>query len=100
MAQIITKELAIKIAKTLKAQIVKFKGRPHDLAVIHHEGQVVAQFSIRHGSNKELGHDFIPRDLNISPRNARLLGQCPLKREHYIQLLIERGLIRGPESTG
>ena len=77
--------------------MVKIKGRPHDLAVIRHKGQVIAQFSIRHGSEKGLGHDFIPRDLHLSPRNARLLGQCPLQREDYIQLLAERGLIREPD---
>jgi hypothetical protein len=96
MARIITKELAQRIAKKLDAQIVS-SGKAHDIAYVYHEGQLIAQFGIRHGSKKDLGHDHVPRDLHIGPSQAKRLGQCPLSRDGFIQLLRERGLIQQPE---
>lgn len=89
----ITKELAHKIAAKLKAQIDDRPGRPHDIASVYHNGKLVATFGIRRGSSKELGHDHIPRDLQIRPREARLLGQCPWSREDWIAVLSARGVI-------
>ncbi len=95
MARIITKELALKIAKKLDAQIVK-EGA-HDIAQVFHEGRLVAQFGIRRGSEKDKGHDHIPRDLHLGPGRARLLGQCPMKREDWIHEMIDQGRIDPPE---
>jgi hypothetical protein len=41
---VITKELAIKIAEKLEAQIVR-KG-PHDVALVRHGGKLIARFGI------------------------------------------------------
>jgi len=43
---IITKELALKIVKKLKAKVVT-RAKPHDIALVNHEGKIVAQFGIR-----------------------------------------------------
>ncbi len=93
----ITKELAVKIAKKLNAVAIKSRSKAHDLFAVEYQSQVVAEISIRRGSRKDLGHDHVPRDLHVSPRNARLLAQCPLSREEYFQLLREQGLINLPE---
>jgi hypothetical protein len=90
---VITKELALKIAAKLKADIDERPTRPHDLAKVYHEGRLIAVFGIRRGSKKELGHDHIPRDLHIRPNQARLLGQCPWSKDDWIAALQERGLI-------
>lgn len=90
---IITKELALKIAKKLQAEVKVRKGSPHDMATIYHEGRLIALFGIRRGSRKDLGHDHVPRNIYLSPHNARLLGQCPLSREEWLQQLVDRGLI-------
>ena len=89
----ITKELALKIAKKLGAKIDRSAGKAHDLAMVYHDGDLVAQFGIRRGSRKDAGHGHIPRDLRIRPREARLLAQCPLTREGWLAILAEKGLL-------
>ena len=90
---VITKELALEIAKKLKATILERKKKPHDIAQVYHKGQLVASFGIRRGSRKNLGHDFIPAQIHVGPHHARLLGQCPMSREEWINQLAEKGLI-------
>lgn len=87
---IITKELANKIVRKLKAKVVKRK-RPHDIALVYNEGKMVAQFGVRRGSNKELGHDHIPEQIFLRPREARLLAQCPMSREDWVKIITEKG---------
>ena len=90
---LINKELALRIARKLKAKIEKRPGRPHDLACVYEGGKLVAQFGIRRGSNRELGHDFIPENLFIGPHDARDLGLCPRSREWWINELERKGLL-------
>lgn len=89
----ITKELAVKIAKKLKASIIERNNRPHDIAQVYHEGKLIAMFGIRRGSNKNLGHDHIPSQIFVRAKEAKLLGQCPLSREEWIEILKEKGKI-------
>ena len=93
MARVITKELALKIVRKLKGSLIKAKSKAHDLYEVEHAGLVVAFISIRRGSGKDLGHDYISKDLHISTGNARRLAQCPLSRDGYIVLLREQGLV-------
>ena len=51
------------------------------------------QIILWRGSEKDKGHDHMPKDLHIGPSKARLLGQCPLTRDAYLDLLREQGLI-------
>ncbi len=85
----ITKELAEEIAKKLKAK--KRTGTAHDIALIHHEGKLVASFGIRRGSRKDTGHDHIPGQIFLGARNARLLGECPLSRNDWLKIMGEKG---------
>ena len=94
---IITKELALRIVKKLKAKMHTRPDRPHDLACVFEGGKLIAQFGIRRGSNKEQGHDHIPDQLFVRPRDAKLLGQCPLSREAWVKILTEKGMTgQGP----
>ena len=97
MARVITKELALKIVRKLNATLVRAKSKAHDLYEVEHAGLVVAFVSIRRGSKKDLGHDYIPKDLHISTGNARRLAQCPLSRQGYIELLREQRLVPADE---
>jgi len=90
---IITKELALRIVKKLKAEIRTRPNRPHDLACVFEGGILIAAFGIRHGSNKNLGHDHIPDDLHVHPWEAKLLGQCPLSRDEWLTILTKKGLV-------
>jgi len=92
MSRIITKELALRIARKLDAEIVP--GKKHDAAEVCHKGEVIAWFGIRKGSDKDLGHDHVPGDLFITPHEARLLGQCPLSKDAWIRILEGKGKIR------
>jgi hypothetical protein len=95
--RIITKELALRIVKKLEAQIHPRGNKPHDIAMVFHKGQCIAQFGLRRGSEKDLGHDHVSRDLHLGPHKARLLAQCPLTRDQWIQIMRDKGLLS--EST-
>jgi hypothetical protein len=83
----ITKEHAKKIAKKMKAIIVKGT-KAHDYALVYHDGVIVAQFGIRRGSKKNLGHGHIPGDLQLSPHDTVLLANCPLSRDEWIRRVV------------
>jgi hypothetical protein len=92
--RIITKQHALDIAEKLKAVLqTSKKQRPHDLYGVFEEGVLVAAFGIRRGSNKEAGHDHLPKQLFVGPKDAKDLAQCPMSREQYIQKLKQRGKI-------
>jgi hypothetical protein len=93
MATIITKELAEEIAKKLQAVCNAKPNRPHDLYVVYHEGRRIAQFGIRRSSRKDQGHDHIPGEIHVSPNQARLLGQCPMTREEWVNEMVRKGVI-------
>ena len=91
--RIITKEHALKIVKKLEAQVSSRGNKPHDIALVFHRGQLIASFGLRRGSEKDLGHDHISKDLHLGPHKARLLAQCPLTREQWIEIMKSKGLI-------
>lgn len=92
MARQVTKQLAIVILDKLHATLVK-SGKAHDEYRVEHGGRVIAMTSLRRGSEKDLGHDHMPRDLHISPNQAKKLGQCPWKHEDFIRCLQDKGII-------
>jgi len=98
MARIITKELAVKIAKKLDATISR-TGGAHDLAAVFEDGILVASFGIRRASKKDKGHDHIPADIHVGPRFAKGLGQCPKSREEWIEVLREKGILPPREDS-
>jgi hypothetical protein len=100
MARIITKELALKIVKKLKATLIKTRSKRHDEYVVHEHGQQVAILSIRRSSEKDKGHDYLSRDLHVSSRQAKELGQCPWSREDYIDCLREKEILPPIETEG
>jgi hypothetical protein len=93
MARIITKELAEKIVSKLAGVKVTSHSKAHDQYAVYHGEVVIAYLSIRRGSEKDKGHDHIPKDLQISPNQAKRLAQCSWSLEDYLQHLRERGLL-------
>ena len=91
--RIVTKELALKIVKKLEAQVFSRDKKAHDIAMVFHNGQCIAQFGLRRGSEKDLGHDHVSRDLHLGPHKARLLAQCPLTRDQWIEIMREKRLL-------
>lgn len=89
---VITRELADKIVKKLKAKVVK-QGSAHEILGVFCEDKMVASFGIRRGSKKNQGHDHIPSNIFVSPREAKLLGQCPLSREEWVEIIKEKGKV-------
>ena len=57
MARVITKQLALKIVRKLKASMIKGKSKAQDLYEVEYGGLVVAFISIRRGSKKDLGQE-------------------------------------------
>jgi hypothetical protein len=90
MARIITKELAIKICDKLQGVLMPTKNAVHDVYGVYYNNQLIAQFGIRHGSNKEAGHDHIQKALNVSTGFTKQLAICTKSREDYLR---ERDLL-------
>jgi len=64
--------------------------RNHVRVAVHVEGTYIGSYGISRGS-KELPHDYIPKQIGITSREARDLSRCPLSRDGYIELLRQRG---------
>ena len=92
MARIVTKELAIKILKKLGASKIR-SGKAHDDFEVEYQGVVIVSTSLRRGSEKDLGHDHMPSDLHIGKSQAKRLGQCPLSKQEYLDILQENGFL-------
>jgi hypothetical protein len=91
MARIITRELADKIAKKLKATIDRSSSKSHDMVQVFEDGVLITQFGIRRGSEKDKGHDHIPGLIGVGPAFAKLLGQCPKSRDQWLDAVREKG---------
>lgn len=84
MARIITKELAIKIRDKLGAIKMPERSSAHDVYGIYYNNQVVGLIGIRRGSEKDKGHDHIPRAINVSPGFAKQIGICNKYLDDYL----------------
>ena len=63
MGRVITKELAVRIAKKLRAEVTT-ESAAHDMAYVYHEGRLVASFGIRRAAEKDKGHDHVPQAIH------------------------------------
>ena len=78
------------IAEKLEAKIES--GRAHELAVFRYQGKRIADFGIRRAS-QEKGHDYIPKELFLTPRQCRDFRRCSMTLKAYVELLVEKGHI-------
>lgn len=78
-----TQEHARAIAEKLKGKVTK--ETRHDQAAIYDDGQLIARYGIRRAS-KEGGHDYIPRQLGISPNQTSRLASCTLGKDWYFDM--------------
>jgi hypothetical protein len=92
----LTKQHARTIAKKLGAEI-DTSPKAHDLALVRHNGAIIATFGIRRGSNKNLPHGHIANDLHISPRQAMNLASCSMTPAQWLERLEEQNVIESPE---
>jgi len=81
------------VAKLKAVQWTGRKQRAHDLYGVYEGDVLITSFGVRRGSSKDAGHDHIPKDLLISPKDARDLAQCPMSRDEYIKKLKQKGKI-------
>jgi hypothetical protein len=93
MARIITKELALKIRDKLCNENMTKPKAPHEVWGIRHGGKVIGLVSIRRGSEKDKGHDHIPREINVSPHFAKEIGICNKNLGDYLECLAAKGLL-------
>ncbi len=87
----ITKELALKIVKKLRALNESRPGDAHDTYAVYRDEVRISSFGIRRSSKKDSGHDHISGDLRVGPNFAKQLGQCPKSREDYLHEIDELG---------
>jgi hypothetical protein len=92
MSRQITKELAQKIARKLKARSIG-AGGAHDIMGVYHGETLIASFGIRRGSEKDKGHDHVQKERGVPTRFAKELGICTKSREQWIELMIAKGEI-------
>lgn len=89
----LTKQHAEAIAKKLGAIRLRKKGRPHELHQVFEAGRLIAHFGFRHGSKKDAGHGHLPTSLYLTPRETRLLADCPLSRGEWLENMKKKGLL-------
>lgn len=90
---LLNRESALTIAEKLDAEVSE--GRRHAIAVVRIDGTYIGRFGIRR--SKKTGHDYIPRQIYVSMKQALDLARCRLYREDYEQILKERGKL--PQSS-
>jgi hypothetical protein len=92
MRRKITREHAEKIVRKLKAEIVTSRAA-HDLAQVFYKGVLITEFGIRRGSSKDLGHPFLPGDLQLTQHQTLDLANCPLSYDQWVEIMKDKGLI-------
>lgn len=92
MKRTITKHHAQSIAAKLKCQVNK-SGSAHDVAQVFHSGKLIAQFGIRRGSSKDLGHGHIPESLGLRHRQCLDLANCPMSADEFLDVMREKGRV-------
>lgn len=99
MSRELTQEHADKIRKKLCGEEKPKTTSGHDVYAIRHGGQVVGRISIRR-SSKEVGHDYIPGEINVSMHFAKEIGSCQKNLSDYIECLRGKGQIaKEPEEA-
>jgi len=88
----ITKEHALKIKTKLKGKIVEGRSG-HSRVIIKFRGKKIAHYGLRRGSKKNLGHDFIPEALHITPNQTKKLANCPLSEADWLIIMWEKGYL-------
>ena len=83
---LLTADSAIAIAHKLEAEITE--GRRHTNVVVRVDGTYIGRFGIRRGSSA--GHDYIPRQIRVTMKEALGLARCTLHMADYKKILKER----------
>jgi DNA-binding XRE family transcriptional regulator len=62
-----------------------------------HDGMTVVRTKRSHGNSKFLPEHLIRKQLHMDQEQFANLISCHLKKEQYIQILIEKGVIAKPQ---
>ena len=79
------------IAAKLGAERIGERTR-HEIVKFRHNGRLIFTFGIRR-SSKDKGHNFIPRQMQISQMECRTFRDCSLSLDAYIEILRAKGFI-------
>lgn len=82
-----TADSALTIASKLQAEISE--GRRHTNVVVRIDGTYIGRFGIRRGTN--VGHDYIPRQIHVTTKQALGLARCSLYLADYQTILRDQG---------
>ncbi len=85
---VLTAAEAEQIAAKLDADVEE--KRNHAVAYVRWQGRIIGSYGIRRGS-RELGHDYVPRQIFISMRQALDLARCPMSKEQFFEVLRTKG---------
>ena len=72
------------------------KSSDHLYLELFYEGKLILYTKISHGSDKEIGNYLIKQmshQCKLNKKDFIDLVKCPLSKENYIQMLVERGFI-------
>ncbi len=85
-----TQDHATNIAKKLGMQLEP--GRKHTRAIFHHEGKEIVSYGIRRAS-KEVPHNYIPKQLHMTPRDCMQLHDCTKTVDDFVGSLRSKGFL-------
>jgi hypothetical protein len=66
------------------------RGGKHNIHKFKYRGVFIGQFNIRHGSNRNEGHNFVARQLHLSQREGYDFAICDISLDEYIDYLEEK----------
>jgi hypothetical protein len=95
----INKQDATRIAAKLLAKQLS-SGGAHTVMGVFYKDVLIAQFGIRHGSNKDQGHGHVPRSIYVSPNYAKQLAVCTKSNQQWIELMKDKGHISDDGDSG
>ena len=90
---LLTAKSAFTIANKLEAEITE--GRKHTGVVVRIRGAYIGRFGICR--SRDAGHDYIPKQIHVTMREALGLARCTLYKADYEKILESRGQLP-PES--
>lgn len=93
MARQITKEHAKAIIRKLGAKKSPKTSKAHDMMIVMQDGIIIASFGIRRGSNRDQGHDHVPKAIHVQPNFAKRLAECSKSRADWIAEMIRLNII-------
>jgi hypothetical protein len=71
-------------------------GSKHIIVAVLCNEQRICQFGMCYDRTPHRSHQWVPREIHLSPRQAQDFASCQMTHERYAEILIAKGVIPSP----